>query len=230
MGVYILHIDTSSKNCSVAISEDSRPIASEIEQDADHTRVLNGMIRKALTKSGFKLNQMDAISVNEGPGSFTALRIGVVTAKGICFSLDKPLILIPGLKMIASAAKRQFPGYDQYISMIDARRDEVYLSSFNDRLETLISPVSVILDDSVCNWLEIVRKETILAGSGVLKWGDYIQNCSGICYTAEMTALDMIPLALEMFNKSDFTELGPAKPFYLKPPNITMAKDKFISN
>ncbi len=230
MSVFILHIDTSTHACSVAISKDDNELAFKIAYQADHTCVLNNMIREVLAMAEIALHQIEALSVNEGPGSFTALRIGLVTAKGICFALDKPLILIPGLKLIARSAKHKMPERDQYIAMIDARRDEVYMGVYNRQLDTVMSPAAVILQDELCSQLNISSETTVIAGNGAIKWNQFVKSCKPEFYHDEITARDMIPMAWEQYNRSDFTDIGTAIPFYLKPPNITKAKDKLISS
>ncbi|HEX5625217.1 MAG TPA: tRNA (adenosine(37)-N6)-threonylcarbamoyltransferase complex dimerization subunit type 1 TsaB, partial [Saprospiraceae bacterium] len=127
MEPWILHIETSTKTTSIALSQGDRIAALAEDVAGDHTRVINDLIRQVLSEAGLRLDQLQAISVNEGPGSYTALRIGVVSAKGMAYALDLPLILVPGLRALAQLARTEKPGYHYYLPMLDARRDEVYL-------------------------------------------------------------------------------------------------------
>lgn len=229
MGPYILHIETSTKITSVALSDDTECIARADDFSGDHTVVLNDLIRMVLSKANCSLQQLDAIAVNEGPGSYTALRIGVVTAKGLSYALDKPLILVPGLKIIANAARDQLPRYSSYLSMVDARRDEVYLAVYNDQLEEIRSPQSVILNGDLVNALGISSQPCVIAGTGAAKWFQYIDNWQVVQADVTPSAIQIIPLALNQFRASDFTQTALAKPFYLKLPNITSPKEKLIT-
>jgi len=229
MDLYILHIETSTKICSVALSNGSECIALAEDFEGDHTAVLNELIRTVLNKANITLNQIHAIAVNKGPGSYTALRIGVVTAKGISYALDKPLILVSGFKMIARAARDLLPGFQYYLSMIDARRDEVYMAVYNEHLDQLHPPESVILNNELSISLGLSHNPGVMAGTGALKWGQYIDNWQPELANLNISARHMIPLALEQFEAHDFTETELARPFYLKLPNITTPNEKLIT-
>jgi tRNA threonylcarbamoyladenosine biosynthesis protein TsaB len=229
VGPYLLHIETSAKTCSVAISEGSTCLAHAEDYSGEHTRVLNNLIREVLAGCQMQLNQLDGIVVNEGPGSYTSLRIGVVAAKGLSYALDKPLILIPGLKTIASAARQKHPDYDYCLAMVDARRDEVYLAVYDHDLRPVTSIESVLLNNELSDRLKLDSKKTIIAGSGAAKWNLFIQNWEPVQVEIEMLASNMIPLAIELYNSSQFTDCSLAQPFYLKLPNITTPKEKLIT-
>ncbi len=229
MGPYILHIETSTKICSVALSDGMECIAVAEDSNGDHTLVLNDLIRAVMTKANIKLKQLHAISVNEGPGSYTALRIGVVTAKGISYALDKPLILVSGLKMIARAARDLMPGFQYYVSMIDARRDEVYMAVYNEDLVQSRPPEAVILNNELLSSLGLTNNQCVITGNGALKWGQYIDNWQPKLVNLNISAIQMIPLAYEQFEANDFTKTELAIPFYLKLPNITTPNEKFIT-
>jgi tRNA threonylcarbamoyladenosine biosynthesis protein TsaB len=211
------------------LSNDSECIGLAEDFSRDHTVVLNDLIRSVLSQAKLSLEQLNAIAVNEGPGSYTALRIGVVTAKGLSYALDKPLILVPGLKIIANAAREQLPGYSIYLSMVDARRDEVYLSAYNDQLEEILSPQSVILNGELVNTLGMPTQRCVIAGTGALKWSQYVDNWPVKQADLTPSARQIIPLSMIKYKASDFTETAQAKPFYLKLPNITTPKEKLIT-
>lgn len=226
---YILHIETSTKTCSVAVSKGADCIALAENFEGDHTVVLNALIRDVLAQSDLKLKAMDAIAVNEGPGSYTALRIGVVTAKGISYALDKSLIMVPGLKVIARAAKDIRPGFQYYASLIDARRDEVYMAVYDHQLAQHAPPQSVKLNEELSPSLGITNHKVVIAGTGAEKWKQFITNWMPEIVILDPSARHMIPVALDMFMASEFTKTAIAKPFYLKLPNITTPKEKLIT-
>jgi tRNA threonylcarbamoyladenosine biosynthesis protein TsaB len=226
----ILHIETSTKTCSIAISSGLTCIAIAEDHQGEHTAVINSLIREVLKQAQMNLEDLDAISVNEGPGSFTALRIGVVTAKGISYALDKPLILCNGLKAIATEALNLFPEAGICLAMMDARRDEVYLAGYNRRLEEEISLDSRHLTDNLKDELKVTEHTVVICGNGAKKWKDFIENWRPEIADLELSARWMIPLVIEQFKVGNFTKTADAKPLYLKQPNITTPKEKLISH
>lgn len=200
------------------------------DRHGEHTRVLNELIRKVLEQSQSSLEDLDAIAVNEGPGSFTSLRIGVVAAKGMAYALEKPLILVPGLKALATKAQEQFPEANYYLPLIDARRDEVYLAVYSRNLkEELIKPVAQILDNELNIRLNINGGNCVIVGSGAAKWANFISNWPVLMAEVAFSASNLLKLALTKWELEDFDSISDAKPFYLKEPNITIPKEKLIS-
>lgn len=226
---YILHIESSGPTCSIALSKGMDQISLQEDLTGDHTVVLNQLIRKALSEGGIPIQDLDAIAVNEGPGSYTALRIGVVAAKGMAYALGKPLILVSGSLALATEARKFYPGRDYYISIMDARRDEVYLSVFDHSLNEIISPRSMLLDEGLREKLHLEGKIAVLAGSGTEKWKQFIKSWNPETSASRNAANQLIPIAYSCFQNQVFADISHAKPLYLKEPNITIAKNKFIS-
>jgi len=226
----ILLIETSGPICSVGISRGTVLLGLAEDRHGEHTRVLNELIRKVLEQSQSSLEDLDAIAVNEGPGSFTSLRIGVVAAKGMAYALEKPLILVPGLKALATKAQEQFPEANYYLPLIDARRDEVYLAVYSKNLkEELIKPVAQILDNELNIRLNINGGNCVIVGSGAAKWANFISNWPVLMAEVAFSASNLLKLALTKCELEDFDSISDAKPFYLKEPNITIPKEKLIS-
>ena len=127
----ILHIETASKNCSVALAKSGRLLALEETATAhySHAEQLHPFIRELFEASDFKVEQLDSVAVSKGPGSYTGLRIGVAAAKGICFALDIPLIAINTLELMAQSHLNDKNRC--HIPMLDARRMEVYTAVFD---------------------------------------------------------------------------------------------------
>ena len=132
---YILNLETSTTNCSVSLSFEN-DLVDYIEQDSlnySHSENLHVFIKELLNKNNTEFNQLSAISVSRGPGSYTGLRIGLSAAKGLCYGLDIPLISISSLKILANSIK-----YDGFIvSTMDARRDEVYSCIYDSNLNAV---------------------------------------------------------------------------------------------
>ena len=127
----LLHIETSSLPCSVAVSENATVVASlTLEEKHAHSRALVPMIHEILARLGMVSADLAAVSVSNGPGSYTGLRVGLSTAKGICYASDLPLIAVDTLESLADQARELFPGFEQYISVLDARRMDAYFARF----------------------------------------------------------------------------------------------------
>ena len=135
MNTYILCIETSTKACSVALAKNGELLAlkESIDQDYSHAEQLNLFIEEVMKQAELEFSKLDAISVSKGPGSFTGLRIGVSTAKGLAYALNIPLLSIETLKSMAVGFLRQFPvnKNELLVPMIDARRKEVYMRIFD---------------------------------------------------------------------------------------------------
>jgi tRNA threonylcarbamoyladenosine biosynthesis protein TsaB len=139
----ILQIETATQVCSAALSVNGETIAlKELQANNIHAGSLTLFIQEVMASGGYSYSNLDAIAVSKGPGSYTGLRIGVSTAKGLCFALDKPLIAIGTLSMMAKGFLRANPNYNGLVCpMIDARRMEVFTSVFDSSFAT-IEPVS----------------------------------------------------------------------------------------
>ncbi len=213
----ILCIETSAAICSVAIIHNDEIYASESPKIQAHAEVLSALSDECLSKAGISYNNIDAIAISEGPGSYTGLRIGTSTAKGLCFALNIPLIPISTLKTIAFAALERENLKGPIWPMIDARRMEVYHCLFNAQLEPLILINNGIITDNDFRPSEVTA-QTVICGDGALKAKDIL----GLRYVdVYANASSMCKLALDAFQKSEFANLERFEPFYLKAANIT---------
>lgn len=134
----ILNIETATDICSVALARNGEILSLQEGREAkSHASLLTTLISKSFEETECRLIDLDAVAVSKGPGSFTGLRIGVATAKGLCYSLDKPLISVNTLQSMAAAFMLKNPDTEDVTlcPMIDARRMEVYLALFNNKLE-----------------------------------------------------------------------------------------------
>jgi tRNA threonylcarbamoyladenosine biosynthesis protein TsaB len=218
--IRILQIETATTTCSVACAEDGNLIALKSVSDGyKHAENVFGLIREVLAEANWKTSDLNAIAISAGPGSYTGLRIGVSAAKGLCYSLDIPLIASSTLFTLAKSFKRQFPEVDTYLSpMIDARRMEVYTSIYSADLHAIKSDHPLIVTDS-----EVIPE---LNDHVITFFGDGAGKCQevlGVHPNArfvdgiELSAQDMSASAYESFQLGAFADLAYFEPEYLKP-------------
>lgn len=212
---YILNIETSTKNCSVSLSKNGNTIALKELNNGNysHAEKLHVFIDSVLKEAGVKMQQLDAIAISKGPGSFTGLRIGVSSAKGLCFALDIPLISIDTLQSLAL----QITTEDGYvIPMLDARRMEVYSNVYNKDNKQIREIEAQILDEtSFQNYLE--KKPVYFIGDGVPKTKELISHPNAFFIDDKLpSANEMGMLAFQKFQQNDFENTAYFEPFYLK--------------
>jgi tRNA threonylcarbamoyladenosine biosynthesis protein TsaB len=211
---YLLHIETSTKVCSVAISMDGELIALKESNDLEysHGENLTLFIAAILEEADLKLESLAAISVASGPGSYTGLRIGVSTAKGLCYALGIPLIAIDALYSLAQLAKDFYPDYN-LCSVIDARRMEVFNAIYSPSLKILKEISADVIDENSYQDFE----PFVYFGDGATKlvesWKG--RNCK-IDATIHASAKGQIPAATIKFNRQEFEDVAYFEPFYLK--------------
>ncbi|NER12645.1 tRNA (adenosine(37)-N6)-threonylcarbamoyltransferase complex dimerization subunit type 1 TsaB [Leptobacterium flavescens] len=212
----ILSIETSTTNCSVSIAKDGELCALKEENNPNysHSENLHKFIKEALKDASFSLNDLNAIAVSKGPGSYTGLRIGVSTAKGLCFSLDIPLISIPTLE---SLAHQQQVEKGSIVSMLDARRMEVYTASFDKDHNRLTETEARIIDEDSFSDL-LARSEVHFIGTGTEKCKEVIQHPNARFTKTEQvpSAKEMNKLAYHKYKISDFEDVAYFEPYYLK--------------
>ncbi len=211
---WILHIETSTKNCSVALSENDK-VSDLLEyagQGYSHAEKLHVFIDKILKKNGLKLQNLSAISVSKGPGSYTGLRIGVSTAKGLAYALKIPLISVSTLQHMAQQIRKN--GF--IIPMIDARRMEVYSAVFDQDYQMIREVQAEIINkNSFTEYLE--QKQVFFLGDGVFKVKEIITHPNAI-FTDFIypSAKEMTAISYQKFVNKDFEDIAYFEPFYLK--------------
>lgn len=226
--MYILHIETSTAVCSVALSQGQALVAfQDMEEGMNHTARLAPAINELLHAASIKPTDLGAISVSSGPGSYTGLRVGSSTAKAMAYSLGIPIIAIPTLTSLARAVFDKHPDAVYALPMIDARRKEVYTALY-DRTLKLVWPVSsAILEESF--FAEKVPGEVIIysCGDGSLKIGDSVPAGIQLKVDAEImcSARHLVNPALALLEKGLTEDPLHFVPYYLKPPNITQPRN-----
>jgi tRNA threonylcarbamoyladenosine biosynthesis protein TsaB len=220
----LLHIETATNVCSVAISRNGQMLSLRESSDKNaHSAVLTTFIEESFNSAGIKTSEIDAIAVSEGPGSYTGLRIGVATAKGLCYALNKPLIAIPTLKSMASGmltmenVTRHASRVTLLCPMIDARRMEVFSSVFNSGMVEIRETLAEIIDET--SFSDILKENTIFfAGDGAAKCRPFLEENENAYFVDDfrVSASYMISLAEQKFLSGDFENLAYFEPFYLK--------------
>ena len=211
---YILCIETASKVCSVALHNQGKLCTSnEISVDRSHSGSLVPMISEILTKTGIHADELDAIAISKGPGSYTGLRIGVSTAKGLCFANGIPLLGIDTLRAMSAGIEA---GTDLLCPMIDARRMEVYCSIIDTDLKTLVPTYAkIIVKDSFSDLLK--DKSITFFGDGANKCKEFLNHKNAhFVDDYNPSAKFMGVLAYNKFQKEEFEDVGYFEPFYLK--------------
>ena len=215
----ILHIETGTAVCSVALScGESLVSLRENTEGMLHAKLLAVFIEEILHEQQISISQLDAISVSEGPGSYTGLRVGVSTAKGLCFGAHKPLIAVGSLLSLAMLAisRQLLPAPEScIIPMIDARRMEVYTAQFNPKGEPLSAIEAKIIDDA--SFVELLEKQQVLfIGDGAEKCKTVITHPHAHFVPLQASAAGMILPALKAFAQQQFVDTAYFEPFYLK--------------
>lgn len=214
----ILCIETSGPVCSIAISAGGKTIAQTEETEAfQHASVLLPNIDKLISTAQIERSDLDAVAVSAGPGSYTGLRIGVSTAKGLCYSLDKPLIALSTLEVLVHkiAGEADVEGNDFICPMIDARRSEVFLSVYNAQLEKIRDAEPVILESDTI--IAKTEGNIWIGGNGALKATEILaSNCIKDSDVRSTTASDMAAIAHNYYIEQDFVDTAYFEPLYTK--------------
>lgn len=215
----ILCIETATKNCSVALFKGDKLLAIKEQGGAySHAENLTVFISEIFKASNLSFQQVDAIAVSKGPGSYTGLRIGVSTAKGLAFALQKPIIGVDTLYAMASLAAQDYHDADIcFCPMIDARRMEVYCAIYDKDLSQL-KPISAeIISEDVFDKV-VGKRKMILFGDGAMKCKEIFINKDNYIFTEKeyISSKGLINAAIKKWNNNDFEDVAYFEPFYLK--------------
>ncbi len=220
----ILNIDTAIDNAYISLAENKKGLRYSInETTKDHAAWMQPAIDKLIKESGFRIADLNAIGVSIGPGSYTGLRIGLSTAKGLCFALKIPLITINTLEIMAFSAINDIETQDPDLfsrnlficPMIDARRMEVFTAVYNSSLVEMYEPHSRILDALAFD--ELLRRQKILfLGNGSIKFQQVCQNANAIFKKIALNPFALSELTYKNFIGNNFATLAYAEPLYLK--------------
>ena len=218
----ILCLETATPVCSVALNESCCTIAlRETEGQNAHSEKITNFIREVMEVAEIDYKQLDAVAVSKGPGSYTGLRIGVSTAKGICYAANLPLMAIDTLEAMAYGMKAklgsQITDNDLLIPMIDARRMEVYAAIFDANLNKINDTAALVIDEN--SFEELLKEHRLwLFGDGAPKLKKVFENQPNISIIDgfKPSAAFMLPLADNALRERDFVDVAYFEPFYLK--------------
>lgn len=223
----ILNIETATEVCSIAISEREQMLAEVNSESAyQHASMITTLIDQCFKKANRALKDIDAVAVSTGPGSYTALRVGTSTAKGICFALGKPLIAISTLKAMANASIPQKKTASKVLlcPMIDARRMEVYTSTFDTQLKEVQATHSLIIEANSFENFFKEGYEIIFSGNGASKIKNILTTENYTITNTINFASYLAPLAYKAYLNEKFEHLVSYSPNYFKRPHITTPK------
>ena len=211
----VLNIETATTNCSVSLSKDGETLVLKEDNSPgySHAETLHVFIDEVFKISNIDPSRIDAVAVSKGPGSYTGLRIGVSSAKGLCFALNKPLISIDTLKSLAHQVETE-EGY--IVPMLDARRMEVYSAIYNSKLEIQREIKAEILTEESFNEL-LETDKVYFIGSGVEKTKNLIHHPNAIFIDGKLPSASEMSLLAELKHQiSDTEDVAYFEPYYLK--------------
>ncbi len=224
----ILHIETTTRACSVGLSDDGEMLAlrESLDRQYSHSSTLTVFMEEVLRETGKNPGDLQAVAVSKGPGSYTGLRIGVSAAKGFCYALDIPLIAVDGMKALTIVVIQHLEEQQHSISpaaiearfcpMIDARRMEVYYSLFRHDLSTLQKTKAEVIDENTFTKL-LENYKVVFFGDGAAKCRSVIKSCNAMFVDGIWpSARGMIDEAEQKFALGDFADTAYFEPFYLK--------------
>jgi tRNA threonylcarbamoyladenosine biosynthesis protein TsaB len=232
----ILNIDTATEHASVCLSDDQKVLGIEKSfEQKNHASFIQSAIKRLFENVHQKISEADAIAVTAGPGSYTGLRVGLASAKGLCYALDKPLILLNTLEVMAQAAIKETDNSQRsgskilFCPMIDARRMEVFTALYDEKLQLVLMPAAIILyKETFKEYLD--EQRIMFSGSGSDKFKKIIHHQNAVFSEVQHSAADMIALSGKYFSRKQFADLAYSEPFYLKEfftPSINRYDKKF---
>ena len=215
MGI-ILNIDTASEEAHVSIAKDADVLDFiSNKSQKEHATFLQPAIEKLVKKMGITLNSIDAVAVTSGPGSYTGLRVGMASAKGLCYALKKPLIALSTLEVLAASAFEIFNNDEEktilYCPMMDARRMEVFTAVYQNNLSAILQPCALILDENSYE-NELSENKILFFGNGSDKWKLICKNANALFEDVSILPKAMAKRSNTYFSKKYFTDLAYSEP------------------
>lgn len=234
----ILNIETSNTACSAALTAEGMVLHHlENMEGRNHATTISDYIKAMLDFAAEKEISVEAVAVSMGPGSYTGLRIGLSEAKGLCYGLDKPLIGLSTLEIMAVHVMFNCPDIDEttvFVPMLDARRMEVYTAAYDIALQPIIAPTPLVLNENIEPYTILLEsgRKIIFFGNGMPKWRELVEPerypnavfIDGI----EPLAVDMLALAERAFAARQFEDTAYCTPFYLKDFQATTPRNKIL--
>ncbi|MFM7400397.1 MAG: tRNA (adenosine(37)-N6)-threonylcarbamoyltransferase complex dimerization subunit type 1 TsaB [Bacteroidota bacterium] len=229
----ILLLESATEVCSVAVFSENRIIAlSENQHCTNHAAELTLLVSDCMKKASLNFADLDAVAVSGGPGAYTSLRVGASVAKGLCYALDKPLVVFDTLLALAAAARKMTDTRKLLLlPALDARRQEVWMALYDENLKLLLPARPFILDEgSVWDYCaslvpDACERQLIVVGNGSPKIkGQHFEGNPEFPEMIRCSAAHAGEIALNCFLAGEFQDVAYYEPFYMKPPNITISK------
>ena len=215
----ILCLDTATGICSVALTRAAQVVACRENSDGNsHAKTLLPFVEEVLNDAGVKPQELSAVAVSMGPGSYTGLRIGTSTAKGLCYALDIPLIAVPTLQIIAAGAAANLPADSSAVlcPMLDARRMEVFSALYDHNLNAMSDVASYIVNENTFAET-LAQHPTVFCGDGMEKCRALLQSHPNAIFDGTpLSARHIAGIALKKFNEKQFEDLAYFTPLYGK--------------
>ncbi len=223
----LLIIDTALEEAIIALSKDDKIIAELANKEMhSHASFIQVAIANLLAEQQMAISELDAIAVTLGPGSYTGLRVGLATAKGIAYALEKPLIGLSTLSALANAAIQLAPNTMaspfKIFAMIDARRMEVFGAVYDSSCKTILQEQAMVLDQA--KWNSLIHQPTLCIGNGLAKTKDFTAPHLVIYLEGHYTSQVLLDMALTKLNDAQFEDLAYVGPNYLKEVYILPSK------
>lgn len=228
----ILLLETSTRMLSVALAQDGKVLAERVcDEPRQQASLTAPLVKEVLDAAGVSLRDCDAVAVSSGPGSYTGLRVGVSTAKGLCFGAGLPLISVGTLDILCQQAMnlgaQQHKGSGVIVPMIDARRMEVYTAVYSPAGERL-TPIEAVVVSADSFATQLAAGPVLFIGDGALKCREVIGHPNARFVEAYPMASDMAPLAEAAFQAGRFEDLAYFEPFYLKDFVATVSRKSIL--
>ncbi|MBK9284488.1 MAG: tRNA (adenosine(37)-N6)-threonylcarbamoyltransferase complex dimerization subunit type 1 TsaB [Sphingobacteriaceae bacterium] len=223
---YILHIETATTVCSVTLSHEHQILSTkEINTGYTHAENLHVFIQEILKETNIQTSQLHAIAISKGPGSYTGLRIGTSSAKGLAFALQIPLIAIDTLKALSVSVLKKTDKETLLCPMLDARRQEVYTAIYDINLKEIISPCAQIVTDENFSFFQM-NKPIVFFGDGMVKLQPVLEKIDNASFLKNIvpSAENMVELALSKFKQKEFEDTAYFVPNYMKEFYTTFKK------
>lgn len=217
----ILHMETAVETASICLAKDGELLALDLNtQQRDHAAWMHNAIQLMMKDTGFSMKELSAIAVSGGPGSYTGLRVGMATAKGLSFALKIPMISLNTLEIMANAALMSWPNTEDIndyllVPMIDARRMEVFTAIYDAQLKNIMTPQAMVLDEDSFN-IRLNDHRLIFFGNGIEKCRNLIIHENARFEDISFSARNMVSLANRYFQAKNFADLAYSEPFYTK--------------
>jgi len=215
----ILNIDTTLENAQVSFAENGNVISALTNNtQKDHASFLQQAIQQLTKTTGIDLKHIDAVAVAAGPGSYTGLRVGMASAKGIAYAVKKPLIALSTLEILTVAALKHIKedaGNILFCPMIDARRMEVFTAIYQNDLSLVLAPCALVLTESSFEDL-LTTKKIMFFGNGANKWENICHHPNAIFQKIITSSAPMASYAHQFFINKKFADLAYCEPFYIK--------------